>query len=718
MARSASADVPRPSYLAALGVSLAVAALYFVTLAPSTAMWDTSEYIAAAYVLGLPHPPGNPLFVLLGKVFTLLPVAPGAAMRVNVLAAVCSAASAGLWFLITERVLASWMRERWQRVVGGALAALVGATAFTVWSQSVVNEKVYTVALVGVALIAWLTVRWSDEPDGPKADRWLVLIAYLLGLGYANHMAGFLAAPAVGLAVVLRRPRTLARPKLLLAAGGALVLGMTPFATQPIRAAFDPAQNTGEVTACTNGIGFRCTFSQTTWDRFLYNFNREQYGKPSLLERQATFPDQVGMWWLYFKWQWMRDAHGQHSRTQLALAVVFFSLGILGAWVHWKHDRRTFWFFGPLMFTMTLLLVYYMNFKLGWTQAVERGLDTSTSEVRDRDYFFLWSFSAWGVWVAVAVAWLTTRESGTGNREPAPLTGVGSLFPVTALGIALIPLITNWHDASIRAGGTFTREWARDVLNSVEPYGILITNGDNDTFPLWYAQAVEGVRPDVIVAVTSYLGTDWFVRQIIRRKTPTYDAAKGPAIYRATAWKKPTTPPLAMTPQEADAIPPAVSIGEAQRFRVDSIEATIPVGYLTRDQIVVLRFIADSFPGRPLYFSNGGYERALGLGAYAVSQGLVTKLLPLPAKRLAGAVELNGRWVDVERSRALWQLYGAQKVMLALGDWVDGPSANIPAQYVFAGATLANALEARGDREQAAPIMEAAFQIAKAARIQ
>src|SRR6185503_8934686 len=171
----------------------------------------------------------------------------------------------------------------------------------TVWSQSVVNEKVYTVALVGVALIAWLTVRWSDEPDGPRADRWLVLIAYLLGLGYANHMAGFLAAPAVGLAVVLRRPRTLLRWKLLLAGTGALVLGMTPFATQPIRAAFDPAQNTGEVTACTNGLALGCTFSKTTLDRFLYNFNREQYAKPSLLERQAPFVDQVGMWWLYFK---------------------------------------------------------------------------------------------------------------------------------------------------------------------------------------------------------------------------------------------------------------------------------------------------------------------------------------------------------------------------------------------------------------------------------
>jgi hypothetical protein len=123
-------------------------------------MWDTSEYIAAAHILGLPHPPGNPFFVLIGKFFSLLPIGGSVAARVNILAAVSSAVSAGMWFLITERVLVSWFPHRWQRIVGGSLAALIGATAFTVWSQSVVNEKVYTVSLVGLALVAWLTVRW------------------------------------------------------------------------------------------------------------------------------------------------------------------------------------------------------------------------------------------------------------------------------------------------------------------------------------------------------------------------------------------------------------------------------------------------------------------------------------------------------------------------------------------------------------------------------
>ena len=252
----------RPSYLAAAIVSVVVLILYLVTLAPNTAMWDTSEYIAAAYTLGMPHPPGNPLFVLIGRVFAILPIASSVAARINILAAICSAASAGMWFLITERVLVGWFPERRQRILGGALAALIGATAFTVWNQSVVNEKVYTVSLVGIAIISWLMIRWSDEPDGRRADRILVLVGYLLGLGYANHMGGMLAGPAATLAVMIRRPRTFVRWKMVVAVLAACVLGMTPFAFQPIRAAWYPAINEGEVTGCRTHIAVSCTLSK------------------------------------------------------------------------------------------------------------------------------------------------------------------------------------------------------------------------------------------------------------------------------------------------------------------------------------------------------------------------------------------------------------------------------------------------------------------------
>src|SRR4029079_15344257 len=126
MATSTTADLDYPpSYRAALAVSLVTLVLYLATLAPSTAMWDTSESIAAAYTLGIPHPPGNPLFVIIGRVFSILPIATTVAVRINILAAICSAVAAGMWFLITERVLVRWFPKLWQRILGGAVAALI-----------------------------------------------------------------------------------------------------------------------------------------------------------------------------------------------------------------------------------------------------------------------------------------------------------------------------------------------------------------------------------------------------------------------------------------------------------------------------------------------------------------------------------------------------------------------------------------------------------------
>jgi hypothetical protein len=727
-----NAGPSRPPYTAAALVSLGALVLYVVTLAPTTAMWDTSEYMAAAYVLGLPHPPGNPLFVLVGRVFSILPIAPSVAQRINLLAALSSAAAAGFWFLIAHRVLADWVAVRWQRIAGAVVAALLGATAFTVWNQSVVNEKVYTVSLIGLALISWLALRWLDAPDGRRGDRILLLIAYLLGLGYANHMAGMLAAPAVAVAVLVRRPATIVRWRLLAMAGLMLALGLTPFATQPIRAALHPEINTGEPTGCVDGLKVGCTFSETTVDRFRDNLNRIQYGKPPLLERQASITDQLGMWWMYFEWQWLRDAGGTARTAQATLAVIFLALGLVGGWVHWRHHRQSFIYFAPLMVTLTLGLIFYLNFRLGYSQAVDRGLPIGgeISEVRDRDYFYLWSFSAWGVWAGLGLVWAWRALAGVANGAErrgerrvavaSPAANRRLILAAPILALALVPLIGNWRDAS-RAGDTFTREWAIDLLNSVEPYGILITNGDNDTFPLWYAQEVEGVRRDVTVAVAELLGTDWYVRQIIRRPVHEYDVARGPAIYRDRTWRKPAAPALPMSIEAADSIQQLYLLPGPQQFVKDSMVVTIrgdsspylPQRYLGRDHIVVLRFIRDSFPDRPIYFSGPHYAQNLGFGGYLVRQGLVERLVPGPAERVPGVVRVDGGgWVDPERTVALWRdVYTAPESLLTHGRWVDAASDNIPRWYAGTAILTSQLLAGRGDAAASQAVMDTARKI-------
>jgi small-conductance mechanosensitive channel len=113
----------RPPYLWALATFALVLLIYLLTLAPTTAFWDASEYIAAARVLGIPHPPGNPLFVILAHVFGLLPLAESYAVRINMFAAVTSAGAAAFWFLVADRWLRGIVPSRWARygaAMGGA----------------------------------------------------------------------------------------------------------------------------------------------------------------------------------------------------------------------------------------------------------------------------------------------------------------------------------------------------------------------------------------------------------------------------------------------------------------------------------------------------------------------------------------------------------------------------------------------------------------------
>ena len=724
-----------PPYREAIVAGAAVVALYLLTLSPSTAMWDASEYIAAAYTFGLPHPPGNPLFIIVGRVFSILPVAPNVAMRVNVLAAVSSAVAAAVWYLVARRVAERSGLGTASSRIAAAVSTLIGATAFTVWNQSVVNEKVYTVSLAGIAVVSWLMLRWSDQPDGPRADRLLLLVAYLLGLGYSNHMAGMLPLPAVALVVMLTRPHTLFRWRLLAASAAMALVGLAPFVTQPIRSAFNPPINEGEPTACRQGIAFSCTFSKETWEAFRYNFSREQYGKPKLAERQAPFSAQLGMWWLYFKWQWWRDAHDEntheiervaHERrhdVQSVIAAVFFVLALAGGAQHYRHDRRGFWYFGPLMLLMTVVLIYYLNFRYGASQSPDL---TVEREVRDRDYFFLWSFSAWGVWAGLGLVWLWRSIASSGSREVVSRRRLAVAAPVLLL--AAVPLLGNWSAAS-RKNDQATSSFARDLLNSVEPYGVLVTGGDNDTFPLWYAQEVEGVRRDVTVAVTSLMNTDWFARGMIRRPIHTYDARRGPAAYREQTWAKPDGAPLHLTLDEADSIPPYMLVTQPLRFRAEGLDVTIDPrrlpqtrdgAFLERADLLVLRMIADTWPQRPVYISRtaGSYGETLGLGNNLLTQGLARKVVTAPTASRDTVFVPGTGWLDVRRTRALWQEFVGPTAIVRRNDWIDRPSVSIAYSYLIAGSELATVLSERRDVSAGDSVFATVRRVARAVGVE
>jgi hypothetical protein len=671
----------------AAGAAAAVLAIYIVTLGPTTAFWDTSEYIAAAKVLGIPHPPGNPLFVLMAHVWGLIPLVEHYAARINLFAAVTSALSAGLWFLIAERWMRNLVRHRGARLAAAFAGILVGATAWTVWNQSTVNEKVYTVSLLSMALVMWLAVHWADDRPGAHRDRWVILIAYVVALSSTNHMMGVLAAPAVAVYILMTDWQVIIRWRVVLGVLAAVAIGISiNYLFLPIRAGQFPPINEGEP------VGF---FSNALNEVL----SRAQYGKGSVFERQADLGSQFLNYFQYWSWQFGRD----WPNASRILTVIFSAIGLFGLFTLIQKDRRAGLAALTLFGTLTVGLVYYLNFKYGFSMHLD---DPSLQrEVRERDYFFICSFAYFGALVALGFgALMQVVVDYLGDKHPEPRRWA---MASPMLLLVLLPIMGN-HATASRAGEHIARDFAIDLLESVEPYAILITAGDNDTFPLWYAQEVEGVRRDVTVANLSLMNTEWHLKQIRRREVFPFEPERSIPLWRprtdvadrplgdstAVDWPAPTDPVFAMSEEDLANLPEFDRVPPGARLQFGGINLPIETDVLLRQDLAVLMLIRDNLGKRPIYFawSAAGYpDQTFLLTDHLVTEGLVRRLVSNPLS-LDGSVIFSPSmgFIDVERTeQLLWNAYRWESVARDRPrGWVDVPSNSILRLYslIYAGA--------------------------------
>jgi hypothetical protein len=745
----------RPPYVAAVGVFLVVLVGYVWTLAPTVTFWDAGEFIAASKILGIPHPPGTPLFVLLGHVFGRLVPIGGFALRTNLMTAVFSAAAAACLFLVVVQALKGWPRRAAAEVRpdplyvlgGGAAAAAIAAFVFTVWQNS--NEtEVYMVATFSIAAICWLAWVWRSCRGTVRASHVLLLVVYIGAVSIGNHLLTLLVGPAViGFVWHVQRTEPLADEQdrraewaewavligvwaLLIGAGlgstTLLVVGAVVFAAAAVYSAsvgslLFPATVLGIAALGVSTYlflylraGLHPVINEadpSTWDALLSVIRREQYPPRSPLDN-PVFPSgpanpgrdltiiglQIQNYLQYFDWQWangLAETTPVFALPRLPFSLLFTSLGFYGVAELYRRDRSVFWLLLLLFLTTGPVLMGYMNFKpgfaLGWDAF--RGVDQH--EVRERDYFFTVSFQVWGLYAGIGLAALGRAARGRLGAA-AGRAAAGGL-----LAVALLPLALNFSAASRRHPPTATlaRDFAYDLLQSVEPYGILFTYGDNDTFPLWYLQEVEGVRQDVAVVNLSLGNTDWFIRQLRDNPVRRFDPAQAP-WYAPLAPPEPPPPLHSWTDAEIASLYPQLT-SQALLFRVGQISRTIPRETpLWVKDILMMRLMQENVGRRPIYYSlTAGSGNWLGLQRYLTSEGLVFRVNFTPpdsSRIVAGSV--TGVGLDLPRTDSLVN-YVYRYAGLFERDTLDldPTSRNIAANLSLPFLALGQGYELRGD---------------------
>lgn len=490
----------RPDLAAALVLSL----VYGATLARGVTFWDAGEFLAAIHSLGIPHPPGTPLFILTARVWAdvVAPIA-GFTIAVNAFSAMCTAAAFGL--------IANLFWRWTGRALPAFCAAVTPGLMSTAWLNATETE-VYACALALSFILLWCSAQAADAPR-TRVPAWLLLLAYLCGLAWALHLTALLTLPAA-LALLWggsARLRVQHNPGVRFAVY-ALVLalvGASPVLFLLIRAAHDPAVNQG---------------NPATLHALVDVVQRHQYDVAPMWPRRAPLWLQIGNIFEYADWQVALGLSPEPppSFARTGITIMYVLLAVYGSAVHRRFSRTSWTAWLALLLGSSIGVVLYLNLRAGASFGVGIVPPTAAHEARDRDYFFTWFFVAWGAWAGLGAAAAATAVSTTISRlasaERRPRRIVPPLFSAIATTIALLPGVLDWSAVvAERRDSHAARLTAERLLGSVPHGGILLAIGDNDTYPLWYMQQVVDYRNDVTVVTAPLLGAQWYRQELARR---------------------------------------------------------------------------------------------------------------------------------------------------------------------------------------------------------
>jgi tetratricopeptide (TPR) repeat protein len=373
----------------------------------------------------------------------------------------------------------SFKVQGWKAWVPGLVASFFMAFSSTFWENGT-EAEVYSMSSFIMVLTFWMGLRWMEVFDKDHSDKALLIIVYLLSLCVGIHLGTLIVTPGILLLVLLTDWRTALKPKLIALAAALFVLGVSVHLYLLLRANLNPSINEAS--------------PKTLHDLWLV-LKRDQYKPGSIFVRRAEFSFQFGMFWDYFVNQYTMWG----GRLGPLGKYIPFVLAIAGAYYHAVFNRKTFAALLTVFLVCSLGLVIYLNF--------------TDHEVRERDYFYVAGFHFFTIWMGLGAAGIihkTLKATKHLLKDQRPVTaGLSCLF----LLVSVLPYFY-FHHYRDRTEDRIARNFAYNMLAPLEKDAILLTNGDNDTFPLWYIQEVEGFRKDVRVANLSLMRTNWYIKQI------------------------------------------------------------------------------------------------------------------------------------------------------------------------------------------------------------
>lgn len=625
---------------------------YFITVAPTVAFWDCGEFITTSYILGIPHPPGAPLYTLLGRIFSMMSfLGDEIALRVNFLSVFSGAVTVLFVYLCVVRLLSTWLdredtHERIGILVGGVVAAFSVAFSTSFWANAS-EAEVYGLSMCITVIAYWLALRWDDGHKKPVSDRQLLLIAYLFGLGAGVHLQALLTVPGILILVFSDLIREQESRQQVLAVVGLILY--------PFAAIFLPTIVTALITlgilvallrlrpewqnpvfwiaaALLFGLGFSTYLAlmirsgldplidmnnPESWENFKSFLGRQQYGTHFSWPRKSDFwAYQMNIHIKYFLQQfpfYNEGFLGWESTFRRAVptgleaseiqrySLITLAFGIGGAYYHWKNDWKRFASVFSMFALMGVGLVLYLNMP--------------DPEPREREYIFVGAYTFFGCWMGIGAAGLIVSAAKSVNAA--------IVSPITAACCLILPLgiLSSNYFSHDRRGDTIPYDYAYNILQTCEPNAILFTNGDNDTYPLWFLQKVEGVRDDVRIVNLSLIKTAWYIEQLrdLDPKVPiNLDNQAIRNKMAAYPWTKPEDLEIAGLRVVGTDVPTA---------RYHSGSGRIPV--IEMHTVMIWWIIQQINWTRPIYFAvTVPNSNQAGLRPYLSMEGMAYRLVP------------------------------------------------------------------------------------------